>query len=131
MTQSSKIRLDKWLWAARFYKTRSLATDVIQGGKVHYNGQRCKPSRIVEIGATISLWQANEQREVIVKALSEKRANATIAQTLYEETEQSIAKRQLHQEQRKLSPKPLAPQRRPDKKQRRQIIQFKHQHTGE
>ncbi|MFM2475865.1 ribosome-associated heat shock protein Hsp15 [Celerinatantimonas sp. MCCC 1A17872] len=131
MAQSNKIRLDKWLWAARFYRTRSLATEVIQGGKVHYNGQRCKPSRVVEIGATISLWQSNEQREVIVKELSEKRANATVAQTLYEETEQSIAKRQIHQEQRKLAPKPLAPERRPDKKQRRQIIQFKHQHTGE
>lgn len=131
MPQQSAIRLDKWLWAARFYKTRSIAREVIQGGKVHYNGQRCKPSRNVEIGAIITFWQGQDQREVEIIELSDKRASAPIAQTLYQETKQSIAKRQLRVEQRKLIPKPLSPERRPDKKQRRQILQFKHQKSGD
>ncbi|CAG8999273.1 MAG: Heat shock protein 15 [Candidatus Celerinatantimonas neptuna] len=131
MPQQSAIRLDKWLWAARFYKTRSIAREMIQGGKVHYNQQRCKPSRNVEIGAIITLWQSQDQREIEILKLSDKRSKAPIAQSLYQETEQSIAKRQLHAEQRKLTPKPLSPERRPDKKQRRQILQFKHQQSGE
>lgn len=129
--QVSDIRLDKWLWAARFYKTRSLATEMIQGGKVHYNGQRCKPSRAVEIGALVSLWQGSERREVEVLKVHDKRGKATIAQQLYQETEQSLTARELRQKQRQLAPKPLTPDRRPDKKQRRQIIQFKHQNTGD
>ena len=62
-------RIDKWLWAARFYKTRGLARDMVMGGKVHYNQQRCKPSRQVELGATISLWQGNQQIEVVSGSL--------------------------------------------------------------
>ncbi|MFM2485415.1 RNA-binding S4 domain-containing protein [Celerinatantimonas yamalensis] len=131
MIDKQNIRLDKWLWAARFYKTRSLATEMIQGGKVRYNQQRCKPSRIVEVGAQITLWQGSEQIQVQVLALSDKRCKASIAQTLYQETPQSLAKREIDQKQRQLAPKPLSPERRPDKKQRRQIIQFKHQHSGD
>ncbi|WP_026970688.1 ribosome-associated heat shock protein Hsp15 [Aliagarivorans marinus] len=124
---SQQIRLDKWLWAARFYKTRSLAREMIQGGKVHYNQQRCKPSRSVEIGATINLWQGHQPLEVVVQALSDKRGPAPQAQQLYQETADSIAKREQQASQRKLLAQNQAPERRPDKKQRRQIIQFKQQ----
>ncbi len=120
-------RIDKWLWAARFYKTRGLARDMVMGGKVHYNQQRCKPSRQVELGATISLWQGNQQIEVVVAKLSDKRGPAPQAQQLYQETEQSQQKREQYAIQRKLMAESAAPQRRPDKKQRRQIIQFKQQ----
>ncbi|GGB12239.1 ribosome-associated heat shock protein Hsp15 [Agarivorans gilvus] len=120
-------RIDKWLWAARFYKTRGLARDMVMGGKVHYNQQRCKPSRQVELGATISLWQGNQQIEVVVAQLSDKRGPAPQAQQLYQETEQSLHKREQYALQRKLMAESTSPQRRPDKKQRRQIIQFKQQ----
>lgn len=120
------VRIDKWLWAARFYKTRSLARDMVQGGKVHYNNQRTKASRIVEVGATIKLLQGSEEKTVIIERISAQRKGAPEAQTLYRETEESIAKREKNSEDRKLnayfSP---APDRRPDKKQRRKIIQFK------
>ncbi|MDV7394699.1 S4 domain-containing protein, partial [Arthrospira platensis SPKY1] len=77
-----KIRLDKWLWAARFYKTRSLAKDMIDGGKVHYEGQRVKPSKEVTIGATIRLRQGFDERTVVVIGLADKRGNATQAAAL-------------------------------------------------
>lgn len=131
MTQLTDVRLDKWLWAARFFKTRAIAREMIAGGKVHYNQQRCKPSKSVEIGALINFWQGNVPREVRVVQLSDKRSSAPIAQTLYEETEASLHKRAMMAEQRRLEPKPVAPPRRPDKKQRRQILQFKHQQSGD
>ena len=80
------LRLDKWLWACRFYKTRSLAKDMIDGGKVQYNGQRCKASKTVEVGATIRLTQGTDEKTVIVRGLSEQRQAAPLAQLLYEET---------------------------------------------
>ena len=120
------VRLDKWLWAARFYKTRSIAREMVQGGKVHYNDQRSKASKIVEVGATIKLLQGQEEKIVIIDQISDQRRGAPIAQTLYHETEQSIAKRAKNAEDRKLntlfSPRPDS---KPDKKQRRKIIQFK------
>ncbi len=72
-----EVRLDKWLWAARFYKTRALAREMIEGGKVHYNGQRSKPSKIVELNATLTLRQGNDERTVIVKAITEQRRPAS------------------------------------------------------
>jgi ribosome-associated heat shock protein Hsp15 len=121
-----KVRLDKWLWAARFYKTRSIATDMINGGKVHYNGQRCKASKTVELGATVKLRQGYDEKVVIVKTISDKRQNFTIAQTLYEETEESIKHRETEQLARQssaaFSPRPES---KPDKKQRRTLINFK------
>src|SRR5690554_6872810 len=84
------IRLDKWLWAARFYKTRSLAKAAIEGGKVHYEGQRTKVSKLVEIGATLKVRQGFDEKVIIVKALSDQRRGAPEAQLLYEETPQSI-----------------------------------------
>ena len=125
---NSLVRLDKWLWAARFCKTRAVAREWLQAGKVHYNQQRAKPSKIVEIGATVKLPIGYDECIVVVKALLDKRQNATIARTLYEEKPESILQREKNQQARKLSlfhsPRPDS---RPDKKQRRQIIQFKHQ----
>ncbi|EGU35883.1 ribosome-associated heat shock protein [Vibrio ichthyoenteri ATCC 700023] len=121
------IRLDKWLWAARFYKTRSIARDMVDGGKVHYNGQRSKPSKNVELGAVLTLRQANEEKTVIIEKISGQRRGAPEAQTLYSETADSVAKREEYARQRKLNAHNPSPERRPDKKQRRDIIKFKHQ----
>ena len=120
------IRFDKWLWAARFYKTRAIAKEMINSGKVHYNGQRAKSSKNVELGATIKLRQGYDEREVIVVKLLENRFSAAIAQTLYEETAISLQKRETNAEARRLNIlNNPAPARKPDKKQRRQIIRFK------
>lgn len=126
-TANEAVRLDKWLWAARFYKTRSIARNMVDGGKVHYNGQRSKPSKIVELGAVITLRQGNEEKTVTIEKISAHRGGAPIAQTLYEETTESLAKREEFAKQRKLHAHNPAPERRPDKKQRRDIIKFKHQ----
>ncbi|WP_133469941.1 ribosome-associated heat shock protein Hsp15 [Paraglaciecola marina] len=124
----ASIRLDKWLWAARFFKTRALARDAVQAGKVHYNGQRSKPSKIVELGASIKVPQGFDFKDVVVQQVKEQRQGAPAAQLMYQETEDSEKLRASNAEARKLSafhsPKPL---HRPDKKQRRQIIQFKQQ----
>lgn len=124
----SEVRLDKWLWAARFFKTRSLSKSVITAGKVKYNGQPCKPGKIVEVGAVIRFPAGFDEKEVIVKAISGQRAGAQIAQGLYEETDVSIEQREKNQAARKLNafhnPRPKS---KPDKKQRREIIRFKGQ----
>lgn len=121
-----EIRLDKWLWAARFCKTRALARSMIEGGKVHYNGQRTKPGKQVEVGSTIRLRQGFDEKEVVVQALSIQRLAAVQAQLLYCETAESIAKRERNAEARRLntlySPHP---ETKPDKKQRRDIMRFK------
>ena len=120
------VRLDKWLWAARFYKTRALAREMVQSGKVHYDGQRSKPSKVVQVGAIIKLRQGFDSKEVEVLELSAQRRGAPEAQLLYRETEESLAKREENAEARKLNalcnPHPDG---RPDKKQRRQLIRFK------
>lgn len=122
------VRIDKWLWAARFFKTRSVARDMVQSGKVQYNGQRCKASRTVEIGSTIMLPAGYDMKEVIVEQLSEHRKSAPLAQQMYTETAQSIVQREKNAEARKLSAfHSPRPESRPDKKQRRKIIQFKQQ----
>lgn len=121
-----KVRLDKWLWAARFYKTRSIARDMIQGGKVHYNGQRGKASKIVEVGALLSIRQGDVIKQVRVEILSDQRRGAPIAETLYKETEESIKKREQYQTLRKLSLQNAPhPDHKPNKKQRRELIQAK------
>ncbi|WP_264874509.1 ribosome-associated heat shock protein Hsp15 [Vibrio agarivorans] len=121
------VRLDKWLWAARFYKTRSIARNMIDGGKVHYNGQRSKPSKVVEVGATVALRQGHEEKTVVIEHISDQRRGAPEAQTLYSETSESVQKRESNAMQRKLHAHNPSPDRRPDKKQRRDIIKFKHQ----
>ncbi len=93
-SQTEEVRLDKWLWAARFYKTRSIARNMVDGGKVHYNGQRSKPSKAVELGAVITLRQGNEEKTIVIEKISDQRRGAPEAQTLYKETTDSIAKRE-------------------------------------
>lgn len=119
------VRLDKWLWAARFYKTRSLATDAINGGKVHINNARVKPSKKVVVGAEIKISQGTVERTVIVLALSARRGSATIAQTLYEETEESIKERLAQKELRKNMSGSIHTEGKPSKKDRRLIHKFK------
>ncbi|MEM0672734.1 MULTISPECIES: ribosome-associated heat shock protein Hsp15 [Dickeya] len=121
------VRLDKWLWAARFYKTRALAREMIDGGKVHYNGQRSKPGKLVELDAEITLRQGNDTRTVMVRAITDQRRPAAQAQALYEETPQSIEKREKLAQARKLNALTMPhPDRRPDKKERRDLIKFKY-----
>ena len=125
---SNAVRIDKWLWAARFYKTRSIARNMVDGGKVHYNGQRTKPSKIVELGAVITLRQGNEEKTVVIEQISDRRRGAPEAQLLYKETADSIKKREENAQKRKLNAlNSPSPDRRPDKKQRRDLIKFKHQ----
>lgn len=127
-----RVRLDKWLWAARFFRTRSLAKDAIEGGKVHYNGARCKVSKDVEIGATLQIRQGFDERTVVVKAVSEQRRGAPDAQLLYEETTESIEARTALTEQRRLARDMMqAPLTKPNKRDRRHIQRFRDQNLGE
>jgi len=126
MSETTKVRLDKWLWAARFFKTRALAKKAIEGGKVEYNGDRCKSSKMAEIGAMLTLPQGWDKKTIEITALSDQRRGAPEAALLYKETEESIKKRESEAERRKLiRAAQEAPDRRPDKKSRRQIHQFK------
>lgn len=130
MSDQPSVRLDKWLWAARFFKTRGLAREVIQGGKVQYNGQRTKPSKLVELGATIIVRQGHDNIEVLVLMLEGQRKGAPQAQLLYSETDASIVLRAEHAELRKLNALHAPhPDRRPDKKQRRQLMRVKSQRS--
>lgn len=123
-----KVRIDKWLWAARFYKTRSLAKTAIDGGKVQVDGQKPKASKEIVVGQAISLRQGWDEKQVEVMALSDRRGPAPVAQQLYQETEESISKRESEAEQRKvLRGLDLTPENRPSKKQRRQIHRFREQ----
>jgi ribosome-associated heat shock protein Hsp15 len=120
------LRLDKWLWCARFYKTRSLSTAAVNGGKVHVNGARVKPAHEVRIDDRLEITRGGESHVVVVRGLPAKRGSASTAQLLYEETAASRNIRARHAELRKLaalaSP---APAKRPDKKSRRLIHRFK------
>lgn len=118
------IRIDKWLWAARFFKTRSIAKAAIEGGKVHQNGERVKVSKEIRVGTELTIQQGFDKKTVLVKALSGVRGPAPIAQQLYEETEVSIARRELIATQRKLH-NLARPDHRPSKKDRRDISKFK------
>jgi len=124
--ENSSTRLDKWLWAARFYKTRAIAKQMIDGGKVFYNGQRSKSGKAVSIGDRIKIRQGFEEKEVIVVVLADRRQDATFAQTLYQETASSSETREKNALARKqgilLSP---ASDSKPDKKQRRKLREFK------
>lgn len=121
-----KTRLDKWLWASRFYKTRHLAAEAINGGHVHLNEQRVKPSRMVQIGDELQINKTPFTFVITVKGLSIRRGPAKEAQLLYEEHEESIQKREAVAEQRKLNAAQFPhSDRRPDKRNRRRIIRFK------
>ena len=118
----SGLRLDKWLWAARFFKTRSLAANAIAGGKVHWQGQRAKPAREVRAGDELDIDVGEQRWTVIVRALNPQRRPAPEAQLLYEETAASRARRAAVREQRKLAPTPGADRRgRPTKRDARHI----------
>ena len=126
MDNSEKIRLDKWLWAARFYKTRNIAKEAIDGGKVRLNDQRCKPGKKPRIGDVIKLRAGLDERVVIVKELDNKRQGAGLAQQLYEETAESLQAREEAAVYRKaLKGAMPRPDHRPDKKQRRKILEHK------
>ncbi len=122
--EDDKVRLDKWLWAARFYKTRALAKAAIESGKVHCRGERCKPGKEPRVGDEFVLRTGFDERTVVVKALSIVRRGAPEAQALYEETQQSIDKREQAAAQRKAGALGVSTDGRPSKKQRRQFHQF-------
>ena len=117
------IRIDKWLWAARFFKTRSLATEEVGKGRVQIAQQDVKPSREVRVGDTVVLWQASVKRTVVVKGISGTRGSAPVAQTLYEETAQSVQDRAQAAEQRRLHAEPALAiaHGRPTKRDRRDL----------
>lgn len=120
-------RIDKWLWAARFFKTRSLATDAVNGGKVKLNGTACKPAREIKTGDSLDISNAETRWQVRVIALSEKRGPATEARQLYEESAESIAAREAEQMRRKFTLEPSAEiHGRPTKRDRRNIDRFRH-----
>ncbi len=123
--QESVVRIDKWLWAARFFKTRVLASAAVSGGHVQVDGSRVKPSRNVQIGNRLQVKRGEELFEIDVLALSERRGPAKEAALLYAETEESKTRREAAREQRKLIGGPMAkPEGRPDKRDRKKIRQF-------
>lgn len=119
-----KVRIDKWLWAARFFKTRSLAKAAIENGKVHIDGNKSKASRQLEVGTVLSIRQGFDNKTVEVIALSEQRRGAPEAMQLYSETAESIALREKDSAQRKAANSAIVSDGRPNKKQRRQIHRF-------
>ncbi len=124
--QPGKLRLDKWLWAARFFKTRSLAKAAIESGKVHIDGQRVKVSKEITAGDILQIRQGWDEKVVLVKQLSDQRRGAPEAQLLYEETATSVAKREAQALARKAAGGMIdRPAHRPTKKQRRQIHALK------
>ena len=121
-----KVRLDKWLWASRFFKTRKDAVDAITGGKVHLNGARVKPARTVQLNDQLNITRNNEKYVVTVVGLNDKRRPAKEAQLLYEEDQKSIETRESEREIRRINNASVAmPASRPNKKQRRQMDKFK------
>jgi ribosome-associated heat shock protein Hsp15 len=120
------VRLDKWLWAARFFKTRSQATQAVEGGKVEVNGARVKPAKDVKVGDELRIRLGPYEHIVIVRALGDKRGSATIAHTLYEETAESISAREKLRESHRLAPAMFVYEEkgRPTKKDRRALSEF-------
>ena len=122
----SSTRLDKWLWAARFFKTRSVAREAVSGGKVHLNGNRAKLGRSLNIGDELRIQRGEEEYTITVLELSIRRGPAVVARTFYEESEESRIRREQLAEQRKLEhQKNTTRERKPDKRQRRRIVRFK------
>jgi len=120
-----KVRIDKWLWAARFFKTRSLASKAVSGGHVHLNGQRIKPARLVQVGDELLIRRGLTEFVVFVEGLRSRRGPAVIARTMYRETEESEVRRQKAADERRLKPdQAVSPNRKPDKRDRRKIRKF-------
>jgi len=126
------VRLDKWLWAARFFKTRGLAQEAIAGGKVHVNGQRAKPARTVRVGDRIDITRGEYRFEIAVDGLSDRRGPASAAAGLYTESAASAARRATIAEEKALQRRaaPVPPAGRPDKRSRRHIIRFTRKREG-
>ena len=120
MSDLTEVRVDRWLWAARLFKTRSMASTAVRGGHVHVNGQRAKPSRVVRIGDVMRVKRDVWRMELEVTGLSDRRGPARTAATLYEETPASIERRKLERQGRR-GERAAAPATRPDKKARRQL----------
>lgn len=125
---NTSMRVDKWLWVARFFRTRSLAKAAIEGGKVHHQGERVKVSKEIRVGMELAIRQGFEEKTVVVRQLTEQRGGASAAQVLYEETPTSIARRELITAHRKLS-NLARPEHRPTKRDRRQIHRFQQDNT--
>ena len=122
---SCGVRLDKWLWAARFFKTRSLAKAAVDGGKVHLRGVRGKSSKKVTVGDELRITRGEAVQTVVVTGIAERRGNATLAGTLYAETDESVAEREAKASARRGRGVAVAPSRRPDKRQRRKLKAFR------
>lgn len=119
------MRIDKWLWAARFFKTRALAREMVAGGKVHLQGHRVKPGRVVKAGDHLSITRGEEVFEITVNVATNRRGSANEAKQLFSEEEASSLRREQAAQQRRMEhPAQTAPPRRPDKRERRQIIGF-------
>jgi len=122
----SSVRLDKWLWAARFFKTRSVAREAVSGGKVHLNGNRAKPGRSLDIGDELRIQRGEDEYTITIVELTTRRGPAAIARTLYEESEENRTRREQLAEERKMEHRnSVARVRRPDKRERRKIVRFK------
>lgn len=119
-----KVRLDKWLWAARFFKTRALAKAAIEGGKVHCKGERCKPGKEPKLGEELVIRAGFDERTVVIRALSAVRKGAPEAQLLYEETAESLARREHAAAMRKAGSLGVETDGKPSKKQRRALQRF-------
>ena len=125
--KAGKVRVDKWLWAARFFKTRTLAKTAIEGGKVQIDGQRVKVSREIAPGDTLRIRQGWDERDIVVTAVSDQRRAAPIAQTLYEETPQSVARRARAAEARKAAGALSKPTQKPGKHERKALERLRKQ----
>jgi len=123
--RQAAVRVDKWLWAARFYKTRSLAAEAVERGQVLVAAQRIKPARVLKIGEPIVMQRGDERIEVVIRALSDIRGPAAIAKQLYEETVESREQRRRRAEARRLAPEPaIAIKGRPSKRDRRELTRL-------
>ena len=125
--KTGKVRVDKWLWAARFFKTRTLAKTAIEGGKVQIDGQRLKVSREIVPGDILRVRQGWDEREIIVTAVSDQRRGAPVAQTLYEETPKSMARRARAAEARKAAGAMAKPSQKPGKHERKALERLRKQ----
>ena len=131
-TTEGKVRIDKWLWAARFYKTRNLAKQAIEGGKIHCDGHRVKASKEITTGIYLTIRQNMDEKTVLVTALSEQRRGAPEAALLYQETEESRTQREESAAQRKAGMGSyIISDHRPNKKERRQIHRFERKHLDD
>ena len=122
---AGKVRLDRWLWAARFYKTRSAAKEAIDGGRVHCGGQRAKPSKEVAIGMELEISRGTSDYTVVITGIAQRRGSATEAERLYRETAESVERRADAAKQRRLFGEMGAPQMRPGRRDRRELMRLK------